>query len=181
MSRALLAAPSGRIALLPEGEARIEKVNELEAQADGRKKTVTQYLIHGIGLFPSAIWLDEDQRFFASVSAWSSTVREGWKSGVPQLLASQERARAKRSADLASSLGHPLRGSWVVRGANLFDSERGIVLQRVAVLGAGNRIVAVGPEAQLKIPPGRALRGSGSAARRGSPTCYAGRSESDEA
>jgi len=152
LARALLASPDHKLALLPEGEARIQTASEVEVRSGPRAQRVRQYAIDGLGLNTAFIWLDEDRNFFATVSAWSSIVREGWKDVVPLLLESDEKARAKISAKLASSLGRPLRRKWALRGANLFDSERGQMLPRMSVIGEDNRILAVGPESLL-IPP----------------------------
>src|SRR6266852_1530617 len=152
LARALLASPDHKLGLLPEGEARIQTASEVEVRSGPRAQRVRQYAIDGLGLNTAFIWLDEDRNFFATVSAWSSIVREGWKDVVPLLLESDEKARAKISAKLASSLGRPLRRKWALRGANLFDSERGQMLPRMSVIGEDNRILAVGPES-LPIPP----------------------------
>ena len=45
LAQALLAAPGGRLALLPEGEAHIERVGELQVAANGQTHTVAQYNI----------------------------------------------------------------------------------------------------------------------------------------
>jgi imidazolonepropionase-like amidohydrolase len=152
LARALLASPDHRLALLPEGEARIQAADEVEVRSGPRAQGVRQYAIDGLGLGTAFIWLDDDRNFFASVSPWRSIVREGWKDVVPVLLESDDKARAKISAKLATSLGRPLGRKWVLRGANLFDSERGKMLPRMSIVGSDNRILAVGPES-LELPP----------------------------
>ena len=48
----------------------------------------------------------------------------------------------------------PAPGVIAVRAGRLFDSEAGVMLARQVVLLQGDRIAAVGPEAQVKIPAG---------------------------
>src|SRR5207245_10852865 len=55
LARALLAA-GGRLALLPDGEARIERVGERTAEADSRSLAVTQYALSGLDFSPSYVW-----------------------------------------------------------------------------------------------------------------------------
>src|ERR1700736_423239 len=58
LAHALLAVPEHKMALLPEGEASIEKRSEQKINANGRSRTVTQYAINGFGFSPSPFWLD---------------------------------------------------------------------------------------------------------------------------
>ncbi|HEX4802910.1 MAG TPA: amidohydrolase family protein, partial [Myxococcaceae bacterium] len=154
LASALLAAPDKKLAILPQGEARIEKLDELELRAGGQTRKVIQYSIEGLGLEPQMLWLDEDRRYFGQVSAWLSIIREGWKESIPQLLAAGDRARSKRSEKMAHSLGRPLTQSWVIRGGNLFDAEHEKLLHDYSVVGSGDRITAVGPTGSLAVPSG---------------------------
>ncbi len=154
LASALLASPDKKMAILPQGEAHIEKLDELELRAGGQARKVILYSIEGLGLEPELLWLDEDRRYFAQVSAWLSIIREGWKESIPQLLAAGDRARSKRSEKMARSLGRPLTNSWVIRGGNVFDAEHERLLRDYSVVGSGNRITAVGPTASLAVPPG---------------------------
>src|SRR5712692_4577465 len=73
LARALLAAPGHKLALLPAGEASIRKLGELDLH--GRR--VAAYDIAGLAFSPAAIWLDDQNEFFADASAWQSVVAEG--------------------------------------------------------------------------------------------------------
>jgi len=94
LARALLKAPGGSLALLPEGEARIEKVGDQDVRAGERSQHVTQYAITGLDFSPTSVWLDADGRYFFSGSSWYSVVREGWEDAVPSLLDAQDKAAA---------------------------------------------------------------------------------------
>src|SRR5439155_15466104 len=48
----------GRIALLPDWEARISKVREFAAQAGGKSQPVTLYAVTGFDFSPVYLWLD---------------------------------------------------------------------------------------------------------------------------
>ena len=154
LARALLSAPGGRLPLLPEGEAAIERAGELRLEAEGRTRSVTQYLISGLDFTPTPVWLDEGGRFFASVSGWFSVVREGWEKSVPSLLKAQEAVEAARAAALAKALARRPSSPLVFKGASLFDAEAAAVRPHTTVVIEGNRITAVGPDGRVKIPPG---------------------------
>jgi len=165
LASALLASPDKKLALLPQGEARIESLGELEIRAGGRTRKILHYSIEGLGLEPDRLFLDEDHRYFAEVSQlFSRTIREGWKESIPLLLAANERAKAERSAKMASSVGQPLAPSWAIRGGDVFDPEHEKILRDYTVVGSGNRIIAVGPTQSVAVPSGaQVIEASGKA------------------
>jgi imidazolonepropionase-like amidohydrolase len=152
LAQALLAAPGHKLALLPEGEASIEKRSELKITANGQSRTVVQYAINGLGFSPSPLWLQPDGTFFASVSTWSSIVPEGWESAVADLLKEQDKFDNERTRKLASSLAHHPKGPLVFVHANVFDSESAQMLPNRTVVITGNRITAVGADGQVPLP-----------------------------
>jgi imidazolonepropionase-like amidohydrolase len=152
LARALLKAPSGRLPLLPEGEAAIERTGELTLKDGGRTRRVLSYEITGLGFTPSTIWLDEENSFFASVSSWLSVVREGWESSLPSLLKKQDELEAVRTSRLAHTLARKPSAPLAFRDANLFDSETGKTIPHTTVIIEGNRIKAVGQDGKVAVP-----------------------------
>jgi imidazolonepropionase-like amidohydrolase len=152
LAQALLAAPQHKLALLPAGEASIEKRGELKINSNGQTRTVTQYAIAGLGFSPFSFWLDSDGRLFASVSTWSTIIREGWESAAADLLKEQDKFDNERSSKLAQTLAHKPKGPLVFIHANLFDSESAQMLPNRTVVIAGNRITAVGADGQVPLP-----------------------------
>src|ERR1700722_8635198 len=104
LARALLAAPGGKLPLLPAGEASIEKRGELKIEAAGKSRTVIQYAVTGLDFAPSPIWLDPDGTFFAQASSWMSVIPEGWESAADALIKAQDEFEQKRAAELATTL-----------------------------------------------------------------------------
>ncbi len=107
--RALLKAPEQKLAILPAGEARIEKLIELKVNGKPGKKKVTLYAVHGLDLTPSFFWLDDQQRFFASYSSWSSLVREGYAGALPTLAKTQEAREKQQAQQRATNLTETLK------------------------------------------------------------------------
>ncbi len=138
----------GKIALLPEGEARVTRVAELDLESPGKdaghKKHVTLYATTGLDFAPTYTWMDSADKFFASVDEWGSVVREGWESSVAPLLSAQSKVKEARSADLASKLAHHPRRI-LLQHASVFDSETGKVIPNEDVFIADERIAEVRP------------------------------------
>ncbi len=151
LAKALLAAPGQKLSLLPAGEASIEKRSELTIQANGKSRTVVQYAIKGLDFSPSPVWLDQDGRFFAAVSAWFSVVREGWETAADTLNKAQDEFEKKRTSQLATTLGHKPARALVFIHANVFDSETATLRHNVSVIVVGNKIVRV--DEKVLLPP----------------------------
>jgi len=152
LAKALLAAPGQRLALLPAGEASIRRAGDLTLEDGGRKAHVTHYAIVGLGFEPSDVWLDDQNDFFASVSSWSSVIREEWQSAIPKVLAAQEASGKARIADLAARLTRR-PAALAITGARLFDPATMQVTPDTTIVIVGEKIVSVGPDGSAAIPP----------------------------
>jgi len=133
----------GNIALLPDGEARVDRKTELDLDATGHKKHVALYAAAGLDFSPAYFWLDDSGKFFATVDNWGTVVPEGWESAAPTLLAAQNKVKEARSSELAAKLAHH-RTKTVFAHANVFDAETGKIIPNQFVLVEGNHITQVG-------------------------------------
>ena len=138
LAKALLAR-GGKLALLPEGEARIAKVLSLP----GGKLTL--YGVTGLDFEPSLVWLDDKNDYFGTIDTWVSVVREGQEGRIPELLAAQQGALKLRSREQARRLAHPAKGKLLIHDVSVFDAESASLQPHHDVLIEGNRIVAVAP------------------------------------
>jgi imidazolonepropionase-like amidohydrolase len=154
LARALLEAPGGRLPLLPQGEARVEKVGTREVASGSRSQTVTQYDVTGLGFQPSPVWLDEKQELFAIVDAWTSLVPEGWEAAGDALREAQDARAAARRAAQAHRLRRVPAGPLVIEHASVFDAEEARLRPGTTVVVTGNRITAVGLDGKVPVPPG---------------------------
>ena len=100
----------GKIALLPEGEVRVQRLSDLDIESGSQKKHVGLYSATGLDFSPTYFWLDDSDndhpKFFASVDDWASIIPEGWESAAKPLMAAQDKVKQSRSADLAAKLAH---------------------------------------------------------------------------
>jgi Amidohydrolase family len=138
-------ANGGKVALLPEGEARVERVAERDLENSGKKKHVAMYSVTGLDFSPTYIWLDDQDKFFAFVNPWSTVIPEGWEKTADALNTVQDEISQARSADLAQKLAHHAPHGIVFTHADVFDSESGKIVKDQNVVVAGNRIQSVGP------------------------------------
>jgi imidazolonepropionase-like amidohydrolase len=135
----------GKIALLPEGEARVQRMTELDIETAGRKKHVALYAVSGLDFSPTYFWAEATDKFFGTVDTWGTVVPEGWESAAPTLLAAQNKVRESRAADLAAKLAHHAPNGILFAHANVFDAESAKIIPDQEVFISGNRVVSVGP------------------------------------
>ena len=145
LARALLKAPNHKLPLLPAREATIEQAGKVTFG----NTEFTEYRITGLGFSPQPIWLDQNNTA-ASVSSWFSVLPEGMESAIDQLRTAQQKTDAAWSERIARTLTHTPRGDLVIRNARLFDPRDLSVTSATSVVVSGERIVRVGPDADVK-------------------------------
>jgi hypothetical protein len=149
---ALLKAKNGPLRLLPAGEARLERLTDVTIQDHGQKLHVTEYAITGLSFEPQAIWLDDNQRFFASPGTWFGILREGWEGTNQQLYDLQLKAQNARYERLAQELtrrpSHPV----AIEHVRVFDSEQATMKEDQTVVIEGERIARAGAAASIQVP-----------------------------
>jgi len=151
--QALQKATNQSVKLLPGGEARLERGVQTTLKAGGPAIGVTQFLITGLDFVPTSVWLDNNNRFFATPSAWFSVIREGWESSVDELIKLQDAAEDSRYRALAQRLArHPK--TIVIRHARLFDSVTATVKDGQTVWISGDQIQAVRPDSEFTTAAG---------------------------
>lgn len=136
-------ANGGKLALLPEGEAKVQRIAERQLLSGDQKRTVSLYAITGLDFSPTFAWLDDEKRFFGALNFWSAILPEGWEKAAPVLQEAQDQFTQARAADLANRLAHPAPRGIVFTHVNVFDSESGKIVADRNVVVQGNRIRSV--------------------------------------
>jgi imidazolonepropionase-like amidohydrolase len=154
LAKALLHSPRHELALLPEGEARIESVSAARVEAGGKARDVSIYAISGLAAMPLYVWMEGPGLFFGRYDGFVTVVPEGWDAAAPALIQAQTRAMAQREKAQAARLGHRPAGGLVIRGARLFDPETRTVRPGTTVVVSGNRVQAVGRDGEVPVPAG---------------------------
>src|ERR1700724_1771059 len=104
LAAALIKAKGAPIALLPAGEARLERVTDATVHSSSEKRHVTEYAITGLSFDPQTVWLDEENRFFGSPGKWYAALRYGFEAANDELYSLQQRAEDCRLGELVPSL-----------------------------------------------------------------------------
>ena len=137
---AALVKNGGSLPLLPGGRASVRKAGEMTL----RGTHVTAYEVSGFGFSPFEVWLDDEMKFFGSVSSWFSTIREGFEGDVKTLVDAQDARKRERGKLLAEKLTrHPSAGRLIIAGARVFDPRTGTLSEPKIIVVEGNRIVSV--------------------------------------
>jgi cytosine/adenosine deaminase-related metal-dependent hydrolase len=150
--RALLAAPDHKLDLVPAGKASIRKLASTEVAGKSGAKTVDLYAVSGLGLLPDFVWLDQDQRFFASYSGWSTLIREGYEDAIPTIGERQEQEEKRLAETRASELTRTLTAPLLIRNVRVFDPPSGEVVDERAVLIDAGKIVSIGGADVASLP-----------------------------
>jgi imidazolonepropionase-like amidohydrolase len=148
----LLKQPNRTAPLLPVGEGKVEIVADTTVSGPGGSRRVRLAMLSGMDGSYDAIWLDQQDRVFASGAGWFLTIPRGWERTEAALRAIELRWRARQTEDVARRLDRQAPGLVVIRNGDLFDSETGSIRPRMTVVISGDRIQRVGPADSVPIP-----------------------------
>ena len=149
----LLRQPQRTADLLPFGApASAHVAVDTVVAVNGQSERVRLVVMNLPDLAPYLVWLDSQDRLFASDAAWLTTVRAGAESTLPLLRSMEREVLARRSEAVARRLTEPRSGLLVIRNGDLFDSEAAAIREGMTVVIEGERITAVGPEGTVPVP-----------------------------
>jgi hypothetical protein len=145
----------GRIALLPAGEAHVEKATEVVVSSGSEQRTIVGYSVSGVGLTPAHTWMNPDGSWFGSVSEWFSVVPEGWEGAIEPLVDKQRKLdRARDAHDFERLAQHPPAAGLAYTHARVLDVEHGKWTPDQTVVVVAGKIASVGPSRGAKVPAG---------------------------
>ena len=157
LARFLLSRPQHTSKLYPEGNGHAEVVADTTVTVGGAQRHIRLVFVDGLSTSTDAVWIDDANQLFASGAGWFITVPQNAVSVLPALRDIEKRIRVDRSAALAKRLTPPTPKALVIRNADVFDSERGVVRPRTTIVIEGERITAVGPADSIKTPTGATI------------------------
>jgi hypothetical protein len=140
----------GKLALLPSGEARLEKTGEATAKG----KHLVAYALHGLDLMPQRFWRFDDGTFFGITDAWFAAVPAGYEDAIETLVAVQRSLDRKDDEARARKLAHKPKAGLAITHARVLDVEKKKWLSDHTVVIAGDKIGALGPTATTKVEAG---------------------------
>ncbi len=146
VARAIARQPTGRLAALPGGELRIEKLSTATLQSQGRSVQVALFNVTGLSTEPSLLWLrdDAERRFFSYVyPGFMRIIESGWEASGDALEAQQVDAEGELLEKLAARVTHRFDDPVVFRNVRVFDSRNARLLDPADVYVQGGRIAAI--------------------------------------
>jgi imidazolonepropionase-like amidohydrolase len=150
--KALLKAKDAPVKLLPAGEARVAKMADVTLEGHGEKMHLTEFAVTGISFEPQTVWLDDQQRFFATPGPWFAVLREGWEDKNEQLYEMQLKAQDARYERLANELARHPKHPVAIEHVRLFDSEKAAAVEDQTVVIDGEKIAQVGSVSTVTVP-----------------------------
>jgi imidazolonepropionase-like amidohydrolase len=143
------------ISLIPYGSANLKVVNTINFSIPGgAKKTFSLVAIEGMGMTPSYSWMDEKNDLFANVNDWSSLIKSGYESFMPELLKTQKKQELLFFTALSQKLSVKALKGICIKNVQLFDANTGKVVPMATVFIKDNRISDVFTTANISIPSG---------------------------
>jgi hypothetical protein len=154
LARALLLSPKKSLTILPEGLATIAPGTARTIRAGSRTERVIPHVITGLGLAPATVWLDGENRLFATGDSWHLVIRRGFESVAGELMRAQQQAASGRDSALATRLARTPKAPVAIVHARLFDAVARVMQPAQTIVVTGDRISAVGDDGAVAIPPG---------------------------
>jgi hypothetical protein len=153
--RTALEKAGGKLAIVPAGEARLERVGTAIVKSKGAQKKLIAWAITGLEFTPTRLWTEEDGSFFGVVDNWYSCITEGWEEAIEPLVAAQKEFDRARERELAARLRRvPPAAGFAVTHARVLDVERKRWLDDHTVVVTGTTIANVGPSKTTRVPEG---------------------------
>ena len=147
-----------RMALLPDGEAKLESLGHEQYSVEGKPRDFEHVVVEGLAWGRQDAWLDDHGVLAAVVTRDSGGshfegVRREYVALIELLMA---RAGADAVRWLASAARPSDDGATAVAlvGGRLIDGSGAAAVEDAVVVYQGDRILAVGPRATTAIPPG---------------------------
>lgn len=146
--KAISNSETGKVDLLPSGQAGMIKLDSVTLDNGQEKKTVHLIGITGFGFSPSFAWYDDEYNFFATDGGgWFGVIPEGWgREHLEQLQEIQKEADNQYLKDLAEKLIHTSEKPILVTNANYVDVNTGKLIEGQSILVIDGRISKIGTD-----------------------------------
>jgi imidazolonepropionase-like amidohydrolase len=147
------------LALLPGGSARIELRGRDTVTANSKQVQLERYSIEGVTWGRETVWFDGGGQLVALVGADAEldrfeAMREGYESSLPFFVARGAQDAVAQLEQLKREIKPHRTGLFALVGGLLIDGRNDAPVPDSIVVVDGDRIVAAGARASVKIPRG---------------------------
>jgi hypothetical protein len=156
----------GRLAALPGGELRSERLASTRVGPPGSEREVALYAIIGGGLQPDYVWLETagDMPLFASLNVGGSRVlRAGFADAGDELERLQRDAESGWLAGVAKAATQALPQPILIRNVRVFDTKSASLGEPADVYVNNGRIAAISAAGSPARDPATVIDGAGRA------------------
>ncbi|HZH31096.1 MAG TPA: amidohydrolase family protein [Pyrinomonadaceae bacterium] len=149
------------LALLPGGSARIERRGRDAVTAHGKQVQLERYHVEGVTWGRETVWFDAAGQLVAVVGADAEldrfeAVREGYEAALPVFVKRGAEDAVAQLEQLQREIRPQRAGLYALVGGLLIDGRRDAPVPDSIVVVDGDRILAAGPRATVRIPRGAA-------------------------
>jgi imidazolonepropionase-like amidohydrolase len=143
--RKLLASPTGKVELLPNGTASLTELKTVTVQNNGVSKEVKLYAVSGLGLNPDYSWYDTNGDFFAQdVSGFLRIIRDGFSLDNFDYLANIQKAAEQEYMETQAKRLSQTFDSLLITNVQLVDVDNGKAIPQTDVLIEQGKITQIG-------------------------------------
>jgi hypothetical protein len=160
-AESLWRAPGKTLTLLPSGTERMEKLVDVRVGSGATARTVTSWMIKGLGLEPSLVLMNQDGSFFGTVGGMA-LLPKAYTSDFLKIQKAQNDALAALNPAIRDRFGKVSPVPVAFTHVKMFDAVKAAFVDDQTVIADKGRIVAVGPATTLKVPAdARVIDGTG--------------------
>jgi imidazolonepropionase-like amidohydrolase len=144
---------------LPEGKVKIEPRGQDIVSRNGENEKLDRYMVEGLVWGRETLWFDRKGNLIAAVTLDAEfdhfeAIREGYESALGVLVGRAGADGMAALADLSKIIPGSHADLLALVGGNLIDGTGAATVRDTTLVVERGRIVAVGREAEVKIPEG---------------------------
>ena len=141
-----------KVDVLPSGFLQVKHIKNHNLTINGFTEEFALYSFVGAGGPPSHAWFTPKNKFFASVSSWSSIIQKGYENLTDELYEAQKLAEHDYFELQADQFTQKLKVPVAFTHATVFDSENGKYLKDHTVVTENGKIILMGKSKSVKVP-----------------------------
>ena len=142
-ARILLADADQTMSVLPGGELKLQKIEELTLTGKVGIETVTSYALSGIGMNPSYFLTDSEGGFVGMITPGVALLKEGYETDEAMLRERAAEYSASRFEDIQKEVAQNFDGPVRIKNIRIFDPKTLSLTAPMSVVFEGNKIIAI--------------------------------------
>jgi imidazolonepropionase-like amidohydrolase len=149
----------GALKTLPGGDVTIEHRGKDMIEVNGKRVELDRYSVSGVIWGRESLWFDSAKNLIATVCVDAEfdhfeAIREGYEGALNLFVAKSADDGMAAFFELSNRLSPKRKGALAITGATLIDGTGAAPVADSVVVIEGDRIIAAGPRAAVKIPKG---------------------------